>query len=145
MAEEKELTQENVDELDAPTEETEEVETKQKKQKKVVRRRKSKKDKESEIVSAIRLAVESGKVDFGYKSATSANSPKAKLFVVAANTPDEIRSKIEGSSKSNHTPIIEFEGTSVELGSVCGLPYTVSVLAVYDQGNSNILEMSKKK
>ncbi|MGV8084657.1 MAG: 50S ribosomal protein L30e [Candidatus Bilamarchaeum sp.] len=143
MVEEKEEVQEeSIEETDSPTQE---VETKQKKQKKVVRRRKSKKDKESEIVSAIRLAVESGKVDFGYKTATSANSPKAKLFVVAANTPSEIRSKIEGSSKSNNTPIIEFDGTSVELGSVCGLPYTVSVLAVYDAGTSNIMEMTKKK
>ncbi len=140
-----EETEQNVEEVIETNEENLETAPKQKKQKKVVRRRKSKKEGENELVSSIRLAVESGKVDFGYKTATSEKSAKAKLFVVAANAPEQIRSKIDAASKSSGTPILEFSGTSVELGSVCGLPYTVSVLSIYDAGNSSILEMAKKK
>ena len=55
-----------------------------KKKKKVVRRRKTKKEKEKPLTAAIRLAVESGKVEFGARrSIKSSLLGKAKLFVLA--------------------------------------------------------------
>jgi large subunit ribosomal protein L30e len=119
---------------------------KEKKKKKVVRRRKSKKERERPLTVAVRLAVESGKVEFGanvgIKSGLLGN---AKLFVIAGNTPKETKEKVEGYAKIAGTPIIEFDGSSVELGSVCGKPFPVSVLSVYEEGSSNILELAKKK
>lgn len=117
-------------------------EKKEKKQKKVVRRRKSKKEKERPLTGALRLAVESGKVEFGARTATGS---KARLFVLAANTPQAVREKVSSYAKASEIPIIEFEGTSIELGSVCGKPFPVSVLSVHEEGSSNILELAKKK
>ena len=137
------------DEETANQEETEEAEetaevvdkkTKKKiKTKKVVRRRKSKKEKERPLAAAIRLAVESGKVEFGSRNALAADK-KVKLFVVSGNTP-----KIKEDLMQKSLPLIEFEGTSIELGSICGKPFPVSVVSVYEEGSSNIISLLKKK
>lgn len=126
-------------------EETTEPEEKSEKRfrKKVVRRRKSKKEKENPLTSAIRLTVESGKVDFGYRSGLSAE--KAQLFIVAANTPAEIRKQIVSFAEKSSVSLFEFPGTSMELGSVCGKPYPISVLSVFEPGSSNLFAIVKKK
>ncbi len=115
-------------------------EKKVKKKKKVVRRRKTTKEKEDPIISAIRLTVESGKVDFG---ARKGSKTKAKLFVVADNTPGKIRDSVAKHAEGIKVPVIEFKGTTMQLGAVCGKPFPVSVLSVYEEGNSNIMKLAK--
>lgn len=128
--------------MEQAIEEGEEATPKKKKQKKVVRRRKTKKEKEKPITSAIRLTVESGKVGFGSrKGIKSSLLGKAKLFVLAANTPAKIREDLLNYSKISDTPVIEFEGSSLELGSVCGKPFPVCVLSVYEEGTSPIMKL----
>lgn len=128
------------------SEESPEGAPKEKKKKKVVRRRKTKRERENPLTTAVRLAVESGKVEFGARSGVAASqSGKAKLFVTAANTPSEIKGRVEKAAKDAGVPLIEFEGSSMELGSVCGKPFPVSVLSVYEEGASNIMELVKKK
>ena len=123
--------------------ETTEVETAPvaKKQKKVVRKRKSKKEKESPILSAIRLTIEGGKVDFGYKLAIVS---KPEAYVIALNTPANFRTGLLEKSSRDKTPILEFVGSSMELGALCGKPFPVSVLTVFDAGTSNLLSLAKK-
>jgi len=126
--------------------ETAEEEEKPKKKKKVIRRRKTKKEREKPITVAVRLAVESGKVKFGARTGIAASLlGKAKLFVLASNTPKETREKVERYAKISNIPFINFDGTSMELGSVCGRPFPISVLSVYDEGSSNIMELLKKE
>lgn len=119
-------------------------EPKKSKKKKVVRRRKKTKEKENPLISAIRLTVESGKTEFGARTGIMAGLlGKAKIFVVASNTPADIKNKVSEYAKKANIPVIEFPGNTLELGSVCGRPFSVSVLSVYDAGNSNILELAK--
>lgn len=110
--------------------------------KKLVRRRKSKREKESPVSRAIRLAVESGKVGFGSNEAMKKGATSL-VFVLAGNSPASVKSGISYLSSSKGVPIINFAGSSIELGSVCGKPYPVSVLSVYEQGSSNIVEIAK--
>jgi large subunit ribosomal protein L30e len=110
--------------------------------KKVVRRRKTKKERENSLTVAIRLAVESGSVEFGTRTALAASDTKPKLLVIAGNIQDVTKSKVESFAKASKIPIILFEGSSIELGSVCGKPFPVSVLSIYKEGSSNILELA---
>ena len=142
---------EEIEDKEVETAETAEVENaekeapvKEKKQKKVVRRRKTKKERENPLTMAVRLAVESGKVDFGGRAGIG-SADNVRLFIVANNAPVGIREKIESRSKISNVPMIQFEGSSMELGSVCGKPFPVSVLSVFEEGSSNILELAKKK
>jgi len=139
MAEDEETITEQTENVD-----TVEAEEKPKKKKKVVRRRKSKKDKENPLTSAIRLTVESGKVQFGAKTGLVASIfGKAKAFVLAKNTPEETRIRVSDYAKKSGIPVVEFDGSTMELGSVCGKPFSVSVLSVYDAGTSNLMELAK--
>ena len=144
-AAEAEETAETEEAETAEGEEAAEAAPKAKKQKKVVRRRKSKKEREKPLTMAIRLAVESGKVEFGARTGLAAGLlGKAKAFIMASNTPAEYRTKLQGYAKAAKIPIIEFEGSTMELGSVCGKPFPISVLSIYEEGSSNILELAKK-
>ncbi|MEM3422446.1 MAG: 50S ribosomal protein L30e [Candidatus Bilamarchaeaceae archaeon] len=146
MAKKKEDVNEEKEVEEVKEEETEEVEEEKpkKKEKKVVRRRKTK-EKENPLIAAIRLTVESGKTEFGVRSGLFAFlSGKAKLFVVAENTPEEYMKKVREASEKSKIPVIVFPGSSMELGAVCGKPFPVSVLSIYDVGHSNIMDYAKK-
>ncbi len=112
------------------------------KDKKFVRKRKTKKEREDPLVREIRLTVESGKVEFGFRKATkNALFGKVKLFVVAENTPKDMADDVKHYASLSNVPVIEFKGTSVQLGSICGKPFPITVLSVFDEGNSDILSL----
>jgi len=114
--------------------------------KEVVRKRKSQKERENPLSAAIRLAVESGEVEFGSKSsARDLLLGKTKMAIVAKNAPGEIREDLDKYGKLSNIPVLEFPGTSMELGSICGKPFTVIALSVRKEGVSNILDFAKKK
>lgn len=140
--EETEEVKEEADEIKDEEEPKEEVVEKKSKTKRVVRRRKTKKERENPITVAIRLAVESGSVEFGARAGMS-SAGKAKMLVMANNVPDDIRGKVESFAKTSKIPVVVFDGSSMELGSVCGKPFPVSVLSVYKEGSSNILDLAK--
>lgn len=138
-----EENEEEIEETEETAEASEE-EKKPKKKRKVVRRRKTKKERENPLTVAVRLAVESGKVEFGSRRGVASSlQGKAKLFVLARNTPAEVMEKVRNYAELSKVPVIDFPGSSMELGSVCGRPFPVAVLSVYDAGTSNILELAK--
>jgi len=50
--------------------------------------------------------------------------------VVAKNTPEKMRKEIEHNAGIAGVRLEVFEGTSKELGVICGRPYPVTVLVV---------------
>ena len=133
-----ETTVEEVESSTAPT--------RVKSKNKVIRKRKSKKEKENPLTSAIRLVVESGEVGFGSKRGVKdILNGKMKLAVIAGNVPSTLAEDVRRFGELSEIPLVEFPGSSMELGAICGKPFPVSILAVYNEGVSNILEFGKKK
>lgn len=94
-----------------------------------------------DLNKAIRFAVDTGKVELGTEKAKKlALLGGAKLIMLATNIPKNALRDIEHYSKLSNVPIIEFRGTSIELGTICGKPFPVSVLSVIDEGHSDILK-----
>ena len=94
-----------------------------------------------DVERGIRVAVDTGDVTLGSeKSIQSLKLGKGLLAVVAANSPKSILEDVEYYANLSNIPYIVYEGTSVELGSVCGKPFTVATLIVNDPGDSTILE-----
>lgn len=136
MDEEKDLKEKK----EKTSEATEKI--KDKKAKGVVRRRKAK--TEEPVAAALHLLVKSGKIEFGArKGIKNALGNKSKAFILSKNAPKKLRAEITKHCNTSNTPIIEFGGTSIELGSACGKPFSVSLLSVFDEGSSKILEMSR--
>jgi large subunit ribosomal protein L30e len=95
-----------------------------------------------DVDRGIRVAVDTGSVTLGSdKSIQALKLGKGKLVIIADNCPRDIKEDIEHYSKLSEIPVYTYEGTSVELGSVCGRPYTVAALIIKDPGDSTILEI----
>lgn len=83
-------------------------------------------------------AVTTGKVIFGYKMVAK-KTGEAKAYIISNDCP----SKKDVFVIAKDKPVYVFEGNNVELGAVCGRPFGVSVLAIVDEGKSNILNSIK--
>ncbi|CAN6643561.1 large ribosomal subunit protein eL30 [Trichomonascus vanleenenianus] len=100
---------------------------------------KSKKNQES-ITSRLALVIKSGKYTMGYKSTLkSLRQGKAKLVIIAANTPPLRKSELEYYAMLSKTTVHHFNGSNNDLGTACGKLFRVGVLTILDAGDSDIL------
>ncbi|CAH6722587.1 60S ribosomal protein L30 [[Candida] jaroonii] len=99
------------------------------------------KAKNQETINAkLGLVVKSGKYTLGYKSVVkSLRTGKAKLIIIAGNTPVLRKSELEYYAMLSKTQVYYFQGGNNELGTVCGKLFRVGTLAVLDAGDSDIL------
>lgn len=94
-----------------------------------------------DVGKALRTAVDTGEVLMGSEqSVKSALRGEGKVVVMARNCPPRVRQSVLHYAQLSQLPVLPFEGTSVELGTVCGKPYPVAVLTVLKEGNSDILQ-----
>ncbi|BAW31776.1 MAG TPA: 50S ribosomal protein L30e [Methanothermobacter sp.] len=95
-----------------------------------------------DIDRGIRVAVDTGNVILGSrKSIQNLKLGKGKLVIIAENAPEDVKEDVEYYSKLSNIPVYVYNGSSVELGSVCGKPFTVTTLLIQDPGDSTILEI----
>lgn len=93
---------------------------------------------------AINMAVKSGKVEFGIERAKqNARLGKAKLIIYAENAFQEVIAELEHLAKLG-TPVLRYPKDRADLGAACGRPHMISVLAIYNPGDSPILQMISK-
>ena len=93
-------------------------------------------DEKIDIGRALKAAISTGKVEFGLDQTTKAvKAKKAQMIVLARNCPsEELKS-------CKDVKVHVFEGNNMELGALCGKPFSVSALAIIDKGSSNILTL----
>ncbi|UCC34124.1 MAG: 50S ribosomal protein L30e [Candidatus Bathyarchaeota archaeon] len=97
-----------------------------------------------DINKAIATAIRTGKVLIGAKSALeSVKTGKARLIIVATNCPQKTREDIAYYCGLSDIPLIAYNGTSVDMGAVCGKSFMVSVLTLREPGDSEILKLSE--
>ena len=101
---------------------------------------------EIDVTREIRRAVDTGKVVFGVRQTEkSILEGKTKIVVTAKNAPHAQKEKIINKAKLSEVHIIEASESGLELGSVCGKPFSVSVMAIEDTGKSSLKALMKKK
>ena len=95
--------------------------------------------------NALSIAVKTGKVLFGANSTIrNVMTGKVRLAVIASNCPNEIRKRIEKACRLSNIPLIVSQRNNVELGRICGKPFSISALAIRDPGDSDILRLVKE-
>jgi len=100
----------------------------------------------ADISNDIRLAVDSGVTAIGARSVLrSVKGDRARLVIVAARGKEGSRGDIEHLAKVAEVPVVEYDGTPVDLGTLCGKPFSVSMLSVIEAGNSKILDALQSK
>ena len=89
-----------------------------------------------DISRALKSAISTGQVEFGVGQTEKAvRNGKAQMIILSRNCPSDL---LKGETK---VKVHVFEGNNMELGALCGKPFSVSALAVIDKGSSNILTM----
>ncbi|KAJ4347063.1 60S ribosomal protein L30 [Didymosphaeria variabile] len=92
------------------------------------------------INSRLALVMKSGKVTLGYKSTLkSLRNGKAKLVIIAGNTPPLRKSELEYYAMLSKTSVHHFSGNNIELGTACGKLFRCSTMSILDAGDSDIL------
>ena len=61
----------------------------------------------------------------------------SKLIVLSQSVSKEMFEKIESDAKKQKVPLVNFQGTSVALGRLCGLQFRISTISFtsIDEGN----------
>ena len=99
-----------------------------------------------DVNKQIRMAVKTGKVDFGSKTAlSSTGSAKAKLVILASNCAKPQREEILYQAGQSEVPVYIFQGSSLDLGALCEKPFPVSALVVREHGDSEVLKLAEMK
>ena len=94
------------------------------------------------VNSKIQLVMKSGKAALGYKTTIkSLRLNKAKMVLISNNTPALRKSEIEYLAMLAKCGVHHYTGNNSELGTACGKYYRVSVLAITDIGDSDILRL----
>lgn len=95
-----------------------------------------------DVDKAVTTAVKTGKVVLGAKEATiSVKSGKARMVIIASNSPIHIRNNLEHYGKLSGIPIITYKGNSLDLGRICGKRFPVGTLTIKEPGDSAILKL----
>ncbi len=90
----------------------------------------------------LKAAAKSGKIVLGARRSIKLLLRNAvKGVVISDNAPADVRKTVENLAALNKVPVHTYKGTSVELGSVIGKPFRVSVIAIIDPGDSKILDV----
>jgi large subunit ribosomal protein L30e len=99
-----------------------------------------------DVNKAIAVTVKTGKVLFGGNNTIkAARIGKAKLIIMATNCPQNISDDIKYYCSLSNIPTFVYNGTSIDLGVVCGKPFMISALTIRDPGDSDILKLSEAK
>ena len=99
-----------------------------------------------DVDKAIATAVKTGKVSFGTNSALqNAKTGKAKMIVLAANCPKDIKEQVEYYGPISKVPIMTYKGTSMDLAAVCNKLFIISALSIRETGDSEILKLTEKE
>eukprot|EP00052_Salpingoeca_macrocollata_P033537 m.8688 g.8688 ORF g.8688 m.8688 type:complete len:114 (-) comp5274_c0_seq1:99-440(-) len=92
------------------------------------------------INAKLTLVMKSGKYTLGYKSTLKAlRSGKAKLVILASNTPPLRKSEIEYYALLSKTLVEHYKGDNHALGTACGKYFRVCSLAITEAGDSDII------
>ena len=94
------------------------------------------------LEKALKDALKEDKLTMGAKQVL--NSVKnSKLIVLSQSVEKEMFEKIESDAKKEKIPFVNFQGTSVALGRLCGLQFRISTLSFTSITDANIKSILK--
>lgn len=94
------------------------------------------------LEKALKDALKEDKITMGSKQVL--NSVKnSKLIVMSQSVRKETIEKIQSSAQKEKIPFVNFQGTSVALGRLCGLQFRISTLSFTSITDASIKSILK--
>lgn len=86
---------------------------------------------QKELITKLKEAISSKNAIVGSKETVKMlKTKKLKLVILSNNCPEELKKDITKYSKLSETKTENFEGTSKQLGILCGKPFPIAVLSI---------------
>jgi large subunit ribosomal protein L30e len=76
----------------------------------------------------------------GTKAKHAVERGNVDLVIIAENSPAAAREELEHYAQLSGVPLVEYPGTSWDLGEACGRPHMVNALIIRDAGDSRLTE-----
>jgi large subunit ribosomal protein L30e len=91
----------------------------------------------------IKDTVEDGKCSFGSKEVIS-SMKNSKLVVLSHSVPEKILQKIQEAAKNSKVSTLNYNGSSVELGRLCGTQFRISAVSLKTLSDINLKGIIKE-
>ncbi len=91
----------------------------------------------------IKDAIEDGKYAFGTKEAIS-TVKSSKAIVLSNSIADKTLEKIQEAAKNSKVPTLNYNGSSVELGRLCGTQFRISAVSLKALSDTNLKAITKE-
>ena len=94
------------------------------------------------LEKAIKDAVGDGKCSFGTKEVLG-SIKNSKLVVLSKSVPASMMQKITEAAKGAKVQTLEYNGSSVELGKLCGTQFRISAVSLKTLSDTNLKAIIK--
>jgi large subunit ribosomal protein L30e len=95
------------------------------------------------LEKALKEAIKEDKCTLGSKQVLG-SLKDSKLVVVSDSVQKTITEKIQSGAKKAKVPTVQFNGSSVALGKLCGVQFRVSTVSFNSLSDSNIKSILKE-
>lgn len=95
------------------------------------------------LEKTLKDAIKDDKVTIGTRQVLK-SVKNSKLIVLSRSVGDEVEKELEETTKKEKVPLVNFEGTSVALGKLCGLQFRISSIAFNSISEANIKSILKE-
>ena len=94
------------------------------------------------LEKSLKDALKEEKLTMGTKQVLN-SIQNSKLIVLSQSVKQETIEKIESDAKKEKIPLVNFHGTSVALGRLCGLQFRISTISFTSISDANIKSILK--
>ena len=95
------------------------------------------------LEKALKDAIKEKKRALGAKQVLG-SMKNSKLIVISQSVPKNTSQKIQETAKKGKVSTVNFEGSSVALGKLCGIPFRVSTISLTSVSDANIKSIIKE-
>lgn len=95
------------------------------------------------LEKVIKDAIEDGKYSFGTKEAIG-TIKNSKAIVLSNSISDKTLEKIQEAAKNSKVPTLSYNGSSVELGRLCGTQFRISAISLKALSDTNLKAITKE-
>jgi large subunit ribosomal protein L30e len=95
------------------------------------------------LEKVIKEAMDDKKCSLGAKEVIG-SMKNSKLIILSQSIPKNILQKIEETAKNSKVTTLNFNGSSVELGRLCGTQFRISALSLKTLSETNLKTLLKE-
>ncbi|HLA22454.1 MAG TPA: ribosomal L7Ae/L30e/S12e/Gadd45 family protein [Nitrosopumilaceae archaeon] len=95
------------------------------------------------LEKVIKDAMEDNKYSFGAKEVIG-SLKNSKLIILSESVPQKILQKILETAKNSKVPTLNFKGSSVALGRLCGTQFRISAISLKNLNETNLKSILKE-